>query len=104
MNATKTTLAIALALLLPSVVFVTYTDLNINERLFVERLGCGCQPFFNTNHLSLLISGGTLLISALLWWPASRSFPQRWRTGSRIVSSIASLWFLRFFMMHNAWL
>lgn len=104
MNIAKTGFAIALALLLPGVVFVIYTDLNITQRLFVKRFGCGCHPFFNTNHLSLLICGGVLTLSGLLLWWASNGFSQKWRKGFRIVSGIAALWFLRFFMMHNAWL
>jgi hypothetical protein len=104
MNVAKTASAIAASLLLPSAVFVIYTDLNIHQRLFVERFGCGCRPFFNTNHLSLIVSAGVLFLSGLLWWPASRSFPKRGRIGFRIVSGIASLWFLRFFMMHSGWL
>ncbi|GDX09886.1 hypothetical protein LBMAG57_16580 [Verrucomicrobiota bacterium] len=104
MNVTKTVSAIAASLVLPGAVFVIYTDLNIHQRLFVERFGCGCHPFFNTNHLSLGISAAVLCLSALLWWPASSGFSQRCRVGFRMVSGVASLWFLRFFMMHNGWL
>ena len=104
MNVTKTASAIAAAILLPGAAFVIYSDLNITQRLFVKRLGCGCHPFFNTNHLSLLICGGVLTLSGLLWWKASSDIPQNWRKGFRIVAGIASLWFLRFFMMHNVWL
>lgn len=104
MNATKTASAIAASLVLPGAIFVIYTNLNIHQRLFVERLGCGCHPFFNTNHLSLVISAAVLVFSALLWWPASSGFSRRWRIGFRTMFSVASLWFLRFFMTHNAWL
>ena len=96
MNATKTASAIAASLVLPGAIFVIYTNLNIHQRLFVERLGCGCHPFF--------ISAAVLVFSALLWWPASRGFSRRWRIGFRTMFSVASLWFLRFFMTHNAWL
>ena len=31
---------------------LTYTDLNIHQRKFVDVLGCGCAPSFNTNDLT----------------------------------------------------
>jgi hypothetical protein len=104
MSTTKIVLAFVAAIALPCVVFLNYTALNINERLFVDRFGCGCHPFFNTNHLSLLISSGVLFLSGLLWWPASGILPQKSRLGFRVFSAVASLWYLRFFMMHNSWL
>lgn len=104
MKATKTVSAIVASLVLPGAAFVVYTDLNITRRLFIERLGCGCHPFFNTNHLSLGISAAVLVLSALLWWRASGGFSHRWRIGFRMVFGVASLLYLRFFMMHNYWL
>ena len=31
---------------------LAYTDLNIHQRKFVDVLGCGCAPSFNTNDLT----------------------------------------------------
>ena len=100
----KLTGALGVATLLPWLTFVIYTDRNMHQNLFVPLLGCGCGPFPNTNHLSLLVSGSALFFSGLICWHASNGFPGRWRTRFRIFVGIASLWFLHFFMLHNAWL
>ena len=104
MNILKPAAASLIALALPCVIFAIYTDSNISERLFVERLGCGCHPFFNANHLSLIIGVFTATISFLLLWSASHQFALRWRNSYRAITGVYALLFLRFFMMKNYWL
>src|SRR5687768_11264185 len=42
-----------------------YWMLNIQYEAFVGILGCGCKPHFNTNDLTMVVSG--ILILPSLW-------------------------------------
>ena len=92
-----------------AVLAMLYTHLNIDKRLFVERFGCGCPKpdgysWFNTNHLTLIVTGLLLSGTASTWWFAVRRLPRKWFwiTASGFV--VLGLVFFRQFMYHNAWL
>jgi len=80
-----------------------YTYLNIDRRLFVKHLGCGCAPFFNTNHLNLSICLLLLVGTGASWWIASRGVGWRWRLLGAAGFIGWSLVFCRAFMFHNGW-
>jgi hypothetical protein len=83
---------------------VAYNYFNIDQRLFLKRLGCGCGPFFNTNHLSLTVYGTLMASTASSWWSAVRGLsPGSFWTvvGGFIVVGIV---FFRQFMYYNLWL
>jgi hypothetical protein len=102
-TATRIVLLVAPLLVLP-VAALFYTHLNIDRRLFVERLGCGCGPFFNTNHLSLSLCGLLLAGTASSWWFAARSLSRIWFWVVACGFVILGLVFFRQFMYYNAWL
>ena len=87
---------------LPAVA-VLYTHLNIGQRLFVKRLGCGCDPFFNTNHLSWTVCWGLLLGTVFAWWFATSGLSPRWRAVGLALLVALSLVFIRQFMYYNEW-
>lgn len=101
--ASRITLLVAPLLVLPAAALV-YTNLNIGRRIFVERLGCGCDPFFNTNHLSLTVSTGLLASAGVSWWFARRGLSRTmsWFLAAAFV--VLGLSFFRQFMRHNLWL
>jgi hypothetical protein len=101
--ATRIALVAGPLLIVPSVTSV-YTYLNIDKRVFVKHLGCGCSPFFNTNHLSLTICSVLLVGTGVSWWIASRGLSWRWRALGAVGFLGWSLIFLQGFMYHNAWL
>jgi hypothetical protein len=90
-------------LIVPSVTSV-YTYLNIDKGVFVKYLGCGCSPFFNTNHLSLTIYLVLLVGTGASWWIASHGLGWRWRVLGAVGFFGWSLIFFRGFISHNAWL
>jgi len=102
-TATRIVLFAAPLLVLP-VVALFYTHLNVDRRMFVGRLGCGCGPFFNTNHLSLTLCGLLLSGSAASWWFAARGLPRAWLWALVSGFVVLGLVFFRQFMYHNAWL
>ena len=81
-----------------------YTHLNIGNRMFVDRLGCGCAPGFNTNVLSLIVSAGLLLGAGAAWWVAARGLPRGWFWSLAGGFLLLGLVFFRQFMSHNLWL
>jgi hypothetical protein len=81
-----------------------YTHLNIGNHLFVDRLGCGCTPGFNTNVLSLIVAAVLLLGAASCWWIAARELPRRWFWSLAGAFSLLGLEFFRHFMAQNLWL
>lgn len=99
---TRIMLATGPLAVLPAVA-VLYTHLNIGQRLFVKRLGCGCDPFFNTNHLSWTVCCGLLLGTTFAWWFATRGLSPRWRAVGLALLVALSLVFIRQFMYHNEW-
>ena len=101
-TATRIVLFAAPLLVVP-VVAICYTHLNIDRRMFVGRLGCGCGPFFNTNHLSLTLCGLLLSGTASAWWFATRGLPRAWFWALVAGFVALGLVFFRQFMYHNAW-
>jgi len=100
--ATRVALVAGPLLAVPAVTSV-YTYLNIDRRLFVKHLGCGCAPFFNTNHLNLSICLLLLVGTGASWWIASRGVGWRWRMLGAAGFIGWSLVFCRAFMFHNGW-
>jgi hypothetical protein len=94
-------LATAPLLLLPSAALI-YTHLNM-KRIFVPHLGCGCAPFFNTNHLSLTICSLLLAGTGISWWIASRGLNWGWRALGAIGLLGWGVIFFRAFISHNMW-
>ena len=104
MRATARIVLFAAPLLVVPVIALSYHHLNIDRRMFVGRLGCGCGPFFNTNHLSLTICGLLLSGTAASWWFAARGLSRTWfwtLVGGFVVLGLV---FFRQFMDHNGWL
>lgn len=89
-------------IVVPSVA-LAYTYLNIDRRMFVEHLGCGCGPFINTNHLSFALCGLLLAGTASSWWMAARSLSRSWFWVLASGFIVLGFAFLRKFINHNAW-
>lgn len=81
-----------------------YTQLNIGRRMFVDRLGCGCDPGFNTNVLSLIVSAVLLIGAAASWWIAARKLPQVWFPSLIVGFFLLGFMFFKHFMSHNLWM
>lgn len=81
-----------------------YTYLNASQRLFVGKLGCGCKPFFNTNHLSMVVSGFLVGSAAISWWFGTRQLSLAWRLPLAGIFAIVALLFVRAFLALNFWL
>ena len=81
-----------------------YTHLNIGRRMFVDRLGCGCAPGFNTNVLSDVVAAVLLLGAALCWWLAARGLSRGWFWTLAGGFFLLGLAFFSQFMAHNLWL
>lgn len=80
-----------------------YYDLNVNRRLFVKRLGCGCNDGFNTNHLTYLFCFALIGAVGYGAWSASRGVSQKWRI-SYLCGVVVLFWeFLGYFMDRNLW-
>lgn len=100
--ATRITLLVAPLLVMPAA-GLAYTIMNISDRMFVEKLGCGCDPFFNTNHLSLTVSGGLLVSAAVSWGLASRGLSRWWLCLLVAAFVVLGRLFFQQFMDHNLW-
>src|SRR5262245_58242693 len=104
MRALKRVLLFALPLIVVPVISVTYTRLNIDQRLFVERFGCGCAPFFNTNHLSLGVCGLLTAGSASCWWVGGRDLSRSWLLAIIALFAGGIELLARYFLLNNLWL
>lgn len=84
---------------------VYYTHLNMGDRMFVDKLGCGCGPFFNTNHLTVTVAIALWGSAVAAWWIASRglAFPWRMVLFTAGFLAIGRFWF-RPFLDYNFWL
>jgi len=81
-----------------------YWDLNMNRRLFVGRLGCGCCEGFNTNHLTYIFCFTVMGAAGTGAWFASRRVRKEWRMGY-LAGIAVLLWeFLIHFVDRNLWL
>lgn len=81
-----------------------YTWLGVEQRLFVRRLGCGCETGFNANDLTLAVGMGMFLgVMAPTWRSVSRSSCLT-RTLWGIGLSGLSLALLLSFLRQNWWL
>lgn len=79
-----------------------YFDLNIHQGLFVDRLGCGCNPHFNNNDLTLCLGFGMAVPMAVVAGISSRTFDRTLRLRFVMVSCFAvGYWFLKF--CHSNW-
>ena len=82
-----------------------YTDLNINQRMFVDALGCGCKLGFNTNELTKTIGLASLGNVLATWWLAASGLP--WKVRLSLIGAAAVVLFFGFlvpFFRHNFWL
>src|SRR5688572_11241489 len=83
---------------------IYYTHLNIGQRMFVDRLGCGCDPGFNTNDLSLIVSAVLLAVAAASSWIAARGLSRSWFWSLAGGFFLLGLTFFTQFISHNSWL
>ena len=82
-----------------------YTDLNINQRMFVDRLGCGCANGFNTNHLTMALGFTCAGLALPSWWLATSGLPWKFRLMLTVAGVLALLLgFVAPFFRHNFWL
>jgi hypothetical protein len=81
-----------------------YWHLNINQKLFVARLGCGCSEGFNTNHLTYCFCFGAVAATAAGAWLASRPLDTRWRIAYLLGIGLFLWEFLLQFIDRNLWL
>ena len=81
-----------------------YTLLNIHTGIFVRRLGCGCAHGFNTNDLTLVVSGVLLSVAAGCWWFGMRRLPRRWFWPLVRGFLVLAFMFFRKFIRCNQWM
>ncbi len=82
-----------------------YTDLNINQRMFLDHLGCGCADGFNTNHLTMTLGFTCAGLALPAWWLAASGQPWKLRltlTAAEVLALL--LGFIVPFFRHNFWL
>lgn len=82
-----------------------YTDLNIHQQMFVDVLGCGCKPGFNTNNLTMTLGFTCMGVTLASWWLASSGLSWKLRlvlTGAEFLALFFG--FLGPFIRHNLWL
>lgn len=85
-------------------VALLYTHLNLEERFFVSRLGCGCQTGFNTNWLTLGLGGILIQLANVIAWLAFRPTSKRVRIAVLLGNAALGLVLLRDFLRWNWWL
>jgi hypothetical protein len=81
-----------------------YRYLNIQARMFVDYWSCGCDPFPNTNHLSLAFYFVLVSAVATLGWHFSEGIPKVWRKFYVAGIIVAGCLLFRRFLYYNAWL
>lgn len=87
-----------------SLIGITYFYLNMHELLYVHRLGCGCAPGFNTNHLTLTIWAMLFTLEILGSIRASKGMTKSIRIPYLAGSVILALYLSRFHFRYNIWL
>ncbi len=81
-----------------------YWHVNINQKLFVSRLGCGCADGFNTNYVTYGFCFGAMAVAGAGAWSTSRNLVPRWRI-AYLCGMAVLLWeFLVQFIDRNLWL
>jgi hypothetical protein len=80
-----------------------YTDLNIGQEKYVKFFGCGCAPYFNTNHLTLTVYSTLMAGNMMLWWFASDGWGWHWRAAYFSVCGLLALVGFRIFLRYNLW-
>ena len=94
---------------IPALVGIVYSWLNMRQRLFVDRLGCGCPSLdgsfhFNTNHLTMTVAlVGAALSGGLCIW-RSRRMSERKQMAYLIASGIVIGEISIFWMLRNFWI
>jgi hypothetical protein len=78
--------------------------MNIEQRVFVRLLGCGCGDFPNANHLSMVVSLALLAGTGGAWWIASRGLGWGWKLFGAAGFLGWGFIFFRGFMYNNAWM
>jgi len=82
-----------------------YTDLNINQRMFVDHLGCGCADGLNTNNLTMTLGFTCAGLTLPAWWLAAGGLSWKARLSLTAVGALALLvLFIVPFFRHNFWL
>jgi hypothetical protein len=95
--------------IIPAMVGIVYSWLNMGQRLFVERLGCGCPSLdgsfhFNTNHLTMTIAFlGAASSGGLCIW-RSRTMTERKQMAYVIAGGVVIGGISIFWMVRNFWL
>ena len=84
---------------------VGYTDLNIYQQKFVDVLGCGCEPSFNTNDLTTCVGLTSMGLALTAWWLAASDLPWKARLALTCAEALALFFgFFVTFVRHNLWL
>jgi hypothetical protein len=84
---------------------VGYTDLNIYQQKFVDVLGCGCEPSFNTNDLTTCVGFTAMGLSLSAWWLAASGLPWKARLALTCAEALALFFgFFVAFVRYNLWL
>ena len=81
-----------------------YTFLNIHTEIFVRKLGCGCASGFNTNVLTLVVSGVLLSLAGGSWWFGMCRLPRRWFWPLASGFLVLAFVFFRKFITCNQWM
>ena len=96
--------ATLVALLTATALGWAYFNLNIQQSLFVDRLGCGCKPHYNNNDLTLCVGLFMALPVAAVAGISSRFVVGQLRLPFLGVSfALIGYWFLKF-CYFNWWL
>jgi hypothetical protein len=80
-----------------------YFVLNIRLRWFVDYLGCGCAPGFNTNSLTGILGTTFMVGAAAACWSAPRGLSMRWRVSYLACSWAFLAWLTLRFLYYNWW-
>ncbi len=84
---------------------IGYTDLNIHQQKFVDALGCGCAPSFNTNDLTMCVGFTSMGLALTAWWLAASGLTWKARLALTCAEALALFFgFLVAFVRHNLWL
>jgi len=95
--------------IIPAIIGIVYSWLNMGQGLFVEHLGCGCPNLdgsfrFNTNHLTMTVALlGVAFSGGLCIW-RSRGMTERKQVVYIIASGVVIGGISIFWMVRSFWI